>query len=184
MAAFWVINRQFQKFIDSQFTLDYDSQMADKYFDEYTGIEVKLFRETLLQHMTNVKKFVAERTHHQRKYDRRGVLDCVLLLHCDLPPATCLIVAFWCCVLLIEDPFASKYKRYAAQVATNIAFCLETLRFVSCGLSRALLFGSAVCLQTLRFVHCVLSQDFIAFCLGTLAFSEDCVLSRKSCVLC
>ncbi|GJZ39926.1 hypothetical protein Tco_0586489 [Tanacetum coccineum] len=25
MAAFWVINRQFQKFIDSQFTLDYDS---------------------------------------------------------------------------------------------------------------------------------------------------------------
>nr|GEW36586.1 hypothetical protein [Tanacetum cinerariifolium] len=30
MTAFWVINRQFQKFIDLQFTLDYDSQMADK----------------------------------------------------------------------------------------------------------------------------------------------------------
>ncbi|GJW23060.1 retrovirus-related pol polyprotein from transposon TNT 1-94 [Tanacetum coccineum] len=41
MAAFWVINRQFQQFIDSQFTLDYDSQIADKYFVEYTGIEVK-----------------------------------------------------------------------------------------------------------------------------------------------
>ncbi|GKF41751.1 hypothetical protein Tco_0125093, partial [Tanacetum coccineum] len=39
MAAFWVINRQFQKFIDSQFTLDYDSQMTDKYFVEYTRIE-------------------------------------------------------------------------------------------------------------------------------------------------
>ncbi|GKD00625.1 hypothetical protein Tco_1170899, partial [Tanacetum coccineum] len=53
------------------FTLDYDKQMADKYFAEYTGIEVKQFRETLLQHMSNVKKFVAERTRHQRQYDRR-----------------------------------------------------------------------------------------------------------------
>ncbi|GJX20827.1 hypothetical protein Tco_0223504 [Tanacetum coccineum] len=66
IAAFWVINRQFQKFIDSQFTLDYDSQMTDKYFVEYTGIEVKHFRDTLLQHMGNVKKSVAERTRHQR----------------------------------------------------------------------------------------------------------------------
>ncbi|GJW40203.1 hypothetical protein Tco_0066048 [Tanacetum coccineum] len=55
MAAFWVINNQFQKFINSQFTLDYDSQMTDKYFVEYTRIEVKHFRETLLQHMSNVK---------------------------------------------------------------------------------------------------------------------------------
>ncbi|GKE16469.1 hypothetical protein Tco_1424046 [Tanacetum coccineum] len=39
MAAFWVVNNQFQKFIDSQFTLDYDSQMTDKYFAEYIGIE-------------------------------------------------------------------------------------------------------------------------------------------------
>ncbi|GJR38773.1 retrovirus-related pol polyprotein from transposon TNT 1-94 [Tanacetum coccineum] len=45
----------------------------------------------------------------------------------------------------------------------------------------ALLFGYAVCLQTLRFVsrfHCVLSQGFIAFCLETLAFSEDCSKDR------
>ncbi|GJS49976.1 hypothetical protein Tco_0600097 [Tanacetum coccineum] len=63
MAAFWVIKRQLQMFIDSQFSLDYDSQMTDKYFAEYTGIEVKQFRETLLQHMGNVKKSVAERTH-------------------------------------------------------------------------------------------------------------------------
>nr|GFC41955.1 hypothetical protein [Tanacetum cinerariifolium] len=39
MAAFWVVNNQFQKFIDSQFTLDYDSQMTDKYFVKYTEIE-------------------------------------------------------------------------------------------------------------------------------------------------
>ncbi|GJX36500.1 hypothetical protein Tco_0248057 [Tanacetum coccineum] len=71
MAAFWVVNNQFQKFIDSQFTLDYDSQITDKYFVEYTRIEVKHFRDTLLQHMGNVKKSVAERTRHQRQYDRR-----------------------------------------------------------------------------------------------------------------
>ncbi|GKA72615.1 hypothetical protein Tco_0778831, partial [Tanacetum coccineum] len=39
MEALWVINRQFQKFIDSQFSLDYGSQMTDKYFVEYTRIE-------------------------------------------------------------------------------------------------------------------------------------------------
>ncbi|GJX44309.1 hypothetical protein Tco_0260985 [Tanacetum coccineum] len=71
MAAFWVINRQFQQFIDSQFTLDYISQMINKYFAEYTRIEVKQFRDTLLQLMGNVKKFVAERIRHQRQYDRR-----------------------------------------------------------------------------------------------------------------
>ncbi|GJY77368.1 hypothetical protein Tco_0482484 [Tanacetum coccineum] len=71
MAAFWVVNNQFQKFTDLQFTLDHDSQMLDKYFVEYTGIEVKHFRDTLLQHMGNIKKSVAERTRHQRQYARR-----------------------------------------------------------------------------------------------------------------
>ncbi|GJU88920.1 hypothetical protein Tco_1301343 [Tanacetum coccineum] len=71
MAAFWVVNNQFQKFIDSQFTLDYDSQMTDKYFVEYTVIEVKHFRDTLLQNMGDVMKSVAERTHHQRQFGRR-----------------------------------------------------------------------------------------------------------------
>ncbi|GKA32263.1 hypothetical protein Tco_0718630 [Tanacetum coccineum] len=41
MEAFWVINRQFQMFIDSQFSLNYDSQMIDKYFAEYTRIETQ-----------------------------------------------------------------------------------------------------------------------------------------------
>ncbi|GJR05352.1 hypothetical protein Tco_0528336 [Tanacetum coccineum] len=45
--------------------------MTDKYFAEYTGVEVKQFRDTLLQHMGNVKKSVVERTRHQRQYDRR-----------------------------------------------------------------------------------------------------------------
>ncbi|GJX23805.1 hypothetical protein Tco_0228250 [Tanacetum coccineum] len=71
MAAFWVVNNQFQKFINSKFTLDYDSQMTDTYFVEYTGLEVQHFRDTLLQHLGNVKKSVAERTRHQRQYERR-----------------------------------------------------------------------------------------------------------------
>ncbi|GJT52488.1 retrovirus-related pol polyprotein from transposon TNT 1-94 [Tanacetum coccineum] len=36
---------------DIHFSLDYDSQMTDKYFVEYTRIEAKHFRDTLLQHM-------------------------------------------------------------------------------------------------------------------------------------
>ncbi|GJU96381.1 hypothetical protein Tco_1321137 [Tanacetum coccineum] len=71
MAAFWVLNNQFQKFIDWQHFLDYDSEMTEKLFAEYTRIQVKQFRETLLLHMANVKKSVAERTHHKRQYDRR-----------------------------------------------------------------------------------------------------------------
>ncbi|GJW18307.1 hypothetical protein Tco_0025743 [Tanacetum coccineum] len=38
---------------------------------EYTGLEVQHFRDTLLQHLGNVKKSVAERTRHQRQYERR-----------------------------------------------------------------------------------------------------------------
>ncbi|GKB34067.1 hypothetical protein Tco_0879009, partial [Tanacetum coccineum] len=45
--------------------------MIDRYFVEYIGIDAKHFRDTLLQHMDNVKKSVAERTRHQRQYDRR-----------------------------------------------------------------------------------------------------------------
>ncbi|GJS89229.1 hypothetical protein Tco_0771865 [Tanacetum coccineum] len=71
MAAFWVLNNQFQKFIDWQYFLDYDSEMTEKLFAEYTRIKVKQFRETLLLHMGNVKKSVAERTRHKRQYDRR-----------------------------------------------------------------------------------------------------------------
>nr|GEY54765.1 hypothetical protein [Tanacetum cinerariifolium] len=45
--------------------------MTEKYFVKYIGIEVKHFRDTLLQNMGNVKKFVFERARHQRQYDRR-----------------------------------------------------------------------------------------------------------------
>nr|GEV31578.1 hypothetical protein [Tanacetum cinerariifolium] len=71
MAAFWVLNNQFQKFIDWQYFLDYDSEMTEKLFAEYTGLKVKQFRETLLLHMGNVKKSIAERTRHKRQHGRR-----------------------------------------------------------------------------------------------------------------
>ncbi|GKF23195.1 hypothetical protein Tco_0075517 [Tanacetum coccineum] len=80
MTAFWVVNNQFQKFIDSKVTLDYDSQMTDTYFVEYTGIEVQHFRDTLLQHLGNVKKSVAEITRHQRQYERRVSLMQIMML--------------------------------------------------------------------------------------------------------
>ncbi|GJX19912.1 hypothetical protein Tco_0222589 [Tanacetum coccineum] len=74
MAAFWVINKQFQMFIDSQFTWDYDSQMTEKYFAEYTRIKVKQFRETLLQHMVlDANLVVMERNGTEsRKQDSSG----------------------------------------------------------------------------------------------------------------
>ncbi|GJU36887.1 hypothetical protein Tco_1185241 [Tanacetum coccineum] len=71
MTAFWVVNNQFQNFIDLKFTLDYDSQMTDTRFVQYTGIEVQHFRDTLLQHLGNVKKSVAERTRHKRPSTER-----------------------------------------------------------------------------------------------------------------
>ncbi|GKA11298.1 hypothetical protein Tco_0690731 [Tanacetum coccineum] len=66
-----MIRRSVAERTHSKFTLDYDSQMTDTYFVEYTGLEVQHFRDTLLQHLGNVKKSVAERTRHQRQYERR-----------------------------------------------------------------------------------------------------------------
>ncbi|GKA34976.1 hypothetical protein Tco_0721405 [Tanacetum coccineum] len=63
---------QLQKQLDKD-KFQEDGSMAAfwVYFAEYTRIEVKPFIDTLIQHMGNVKKFIAERTRHQRQYDRR-----------------------------------------------------------------------------------------------------------------
>ncbi|GKB59625.1 hypothetical protein Tco_0915811 [Tanacetum coccineum] len=44
-------NKNSKTAFSKSFTLDYDSQMTEKYFVEYTSIEVKQFRDTLLQHL-------------------------------------------------------------------------------------------------------------------------------------
>ncbi|GKD78667.1 hypothetical protein Tco_1341288 [Tanacetum coccineum] len=61
------IEHRFKREFMSLFGQDDDTftstiQMSNKYFAKYSGIEVKQFRETLLQHMSNVKKSVAKRT--------------------------------------------------------------------------------------------------------------------------
>ena len=63
IAAVCVLNKQLQVFIDSKFTsdYDYDSQMTKKCFADHTGIEVDMFRDTLLQLMGNVKKYIEKR---------------------------------------------------------------------------------------------------------------------------
>ncbi|GJY88889.1 hypothetical protein Tco_0503517 [Tanacetum coccineum] len=60
-----------QQFIYSQFSLDYDNQITNKSFSEYTRIKAKDFRDTLLKHMSSFKKSIAEKARYQRQYDRR-----------------------------------------------------------------------------------------------------------------
>ncbi|GJY70950.1 hypothetical protein Tco_0474653 [Tanacetum coccineum] len=55
----------------SQFSLGYDNQMTNKSFSEYTQIKAKDFRDTLLKHMSSIKKSITERARHQRQYERR-----------------------------------------------------------------------------------------------------------------
>ncbi|GJX14315.1 retrotransposon protein, putative, unclassified [Tanacetum coccineum] len=59
------------EFESNMFSLDYDNQMTNKSFSEYTRIEAKDLRDTLLKHMSSVKKSIAERARYQRQYDRR-----------------------------------------------------------------------------------------------------------------
>ncbi|GJZ47531.1 hypothetical protein Tco_0601363 [Tanacetum coccineum] len=54
------------------FTNQLQKQLDKDEFQEEGSMEAFWFRETLLQHMGNVKKSVAERTRHQRQYDRRA----------------------------------------------------------------------------------------------------------------
>jgi hypothetical protein len=75
MAALGVINNQLQAFTDSRFTEEYDheSQMTKTSFATYTGIEVNVFRVTLLQLMGNVKEYIMERAKHE---DSIAVIVC------------------------------------------------------------------------------------------------------------
>ncbi|GJS43458.1 hypothetical protein Tco_0744942 [Tanacetum coccineum] len=74
MAAFWVVNNQFQKFINSKFTLDYDSQMTDTYFVEYTRLEVQHYQRYKLQRWVKLCSR-CERTGHKDSIRRLKVQD-------------------------------------------------------------------------------------------------------------
>ncbi|GKB59578.1 hypothetical protein Tco_0915764 [Tanacetum coccineum] len=72
MAAFKVLETQFQKFIKSRTYLDDEYVvMTCKYFLEYTQLEILEFRDALIQHMESVKKTIDKRALHKREYDSR-----------------------------------------------------------------------------------------------------------------
>ncbi|GJR75873.1 hypothetical protein Tco_0088238 [Tanacetum coccineum] len=72
MAAFKVLETQFQMFIKSRIYLDDEYViMTHKYFLEYTQIEIREFHDTLIQHMESVKKSIDKRALHKREYDSR-----------------------------------------------------------------------------------------------------------------
>ncbi|GJR78272.1 hypothetical protein Tco_0149057 [Tanacetum coccineum] len=68
-----LFDQDVQTFRDSMLlNLDQLQKQLDKdKFQEDRSMAAFWFRETLLQHMGNVKKSVAERTRHKRQYDRR-----------------------------------------------------------------------------------------------------------------
>ena len=86
-AALSVIYSQLQVFIDSKFTLmyDFDSQMTEKCFANHTGVEVYTFRDSLLQLMGNVKKYIMEKAQNEpmdddkvkacREQSRDGIVE-------------------------------------------------------------------------------------------------------------
>nr|GEV80161.1 hypothetical protein [Tanacetum cinerariifolium] len=70
MAAFNVLETQFQMFITLRLYLDdeYDA-MTRSYFIQYTQQAILEFRDILIQHLESVKKSIDERAQHKREYD-------------------------------------------------------------------------------------------------------------------
>ncbi|GJT73145.1 hypothetical protein Tco_1032431 [Tanacetum coccineum] len=70
MAAFKVLETQFQMFIKSRIYLDDEYVvMTCNYFLQYTQLAIPKFRDTLIQHMESIKKSIDERAQHKREYD-------------------------------------------------------------------------------------------------------------------
>nr|GEX02219.1 hypothetical protein [Tanacetum cinerariifolium] len=70
MAAFNVLETQFQMFITSRIYLhDEYVSMTRNYFQQYTKLAILEFRDTLMQHMESVKKSVDKRALHKREYE-------------------------------------------------------------------------------------------------------------------
>nr|GEV38854.1 hypothetical protein [Tanacetum cinerariifolium] len=70
MAAFKVLETQFQMFIKSRIYLDDEYVvMTRNYFLQYTQLEIPKFHDTLIQHMESIKKLIDKRALHKREYD-------------------------------------------------------------------------------------------------------------------
>ncbi|GJV95877.1 hypothetical protein Tco_1547454 [Tanacetum coccineum] len=69
MAAFKVLETQFQMFIKSRMYMDDEYVvMTRNYFLQYTQLEIPEFHDTLIQHMESVKKSIDERAKHKQEY--------------------------------------------------------------------------------------------------------------------
>ncbi|GJR18818.1 hypothetical protein Tco_0967345 [Tanacetum coccineum] len=72
MVTFKVLETQFQMFIKSRIYLDDEYVvMTCNYFLQYTQLDIREFRDTLIQHMEYVKKSIDKRALHKREYDSR-----------------------------------------------------------------------------------------------------------------
>ncbi|GJV86133.1 hypothetical protein Tco_1526031 [Tanacetum coccineum] len=70
MAAFKVLETQFQMFIKSRIYMDDEYVvMTCNYFLQYTQLEIPEFCDTLIQHMESVKKSIDERAKHKQEYN-------------------------------------------------------------------------------------------------------------------
>ncbi|GJW87624.1 hypothetical protein Tco_0162964 [Tanacetum coccineum] len=70
MAAFKVPETQFQMFIKLQIYLDDEYVvMTRNYFLQYTQLEIREFRDTLMQHMESIKNSIDKRSLCKREYD-------------------------------------------------------------------------------------------------------------------
>ncbi|GKD10633.1 hypothetical protein Tco_1190318 [Tanacetum coccineum] len=70
MAAFKVLETQFQMFIKSRMYMDDEYVvMTRNYFLQYTQLEIPEFHDTLIQHMESVKKSIDERAKHKQEYN-------------------------------------------------------------------------------------------------------------------
>nr|GEU47180.1 hypothetical protein [Tanacetum cinerariifolium] len=71
MAAFKVLETQFQMFIKSWIYLDDEYVvMTYNYFLQYTQLEIPKFHNTLIQHMEYVNNLIDERAQHKQEYYR------------------------------------------------------------------------------------------------------------------
>ncbi|GKB52386.1 hypothetical protein Tco_0903139, partial [Tanacetum coccineum] len=70
MAAFKVLETQFQVFIKSRMYLDDEFVvMTRNYFLQYTQLAILEFRDILIQHMESIKKSIDKRAKHKEEYN-------------------------------------------------------------------------------------------------------------------
>ncbi|GJS69541.1 hypothetical protein Tco_0702382 [Tanacetum coccineum] len=70
MAAFKVLETQFQMFIKSRMYMnDEYVVMTRNYFLQYTQLEIPKFCDRLIQYMKSVKKLIDERAKHKQEYN-------------------------------------------------------------------------------------------------------------------